>query len=133
MPRFNRIFAAVIVSLVVVGLLTVTARPVIAASSISGTVTCMTGRYVEGIWVIGQSSTSGWAWMSAPGNTHSQVSFSYTLNNGGSFDLHVGCGGTPQNWASTSTSGWFSYSNHDYHCYDTSNAPPYIQYRCTDW
>jgi hypothetical protein len=70
-------------------------------NTVSGTVNCPTGLPVVGIWVNdGLSSGSGWASYSAAGSDG--AAFKYTLPSDASlYDLHVGCGGTPQAWAFT--------------------------------
>ncbi|AXK77465.1 MULTISPECIES: hypothetical protein [Mycobacteriaceae] len=74
-----------------------------AATVVNGTATC---KYYSngalsrpvGMWVeaIG-GGQSGWAALT-PNGTSSN--FSYSTNGASKFILHVGCGGTPQNWAS---------------------------------
>jgi len=70
-----------------------------AAITISGTVRCPSGAAVVGIWV--QSSGGGSRFASRwgyPGNA-AVAGYSASVNSG-AVELHVGCGGSPSNWAS---------------------------------
>lgn len=100
------------------------AQPAAAATNISGSLSCASGRPVTGIWVNATSSTDGWAPKTPGGGTSSTVSWTYSLSAGGSYKLHVGCGGTTQNWASTSYSATISGNAHSMICYDTTGSVP---------
>lgn len=108
-----------------------TAAPAAAATNIAGSVACVSTNNVVGIYVHANSSTSGWATMSVPGGTASAVSWTYSLNNGGTYWLDVGCGGTPQNWATNNYSDTYSGNSSGLICYDmTYEVPPALQFRC---
>lgn len=47
----------------------------------------------------------------------SKVNFSYTLSNGGRYQVHVGCGGTSQKWGSNIKSDYVS-GNRNFVCND---------------
>lgn len=123
--RLKRTFAAVaaFATIGVSGALA-GAQPASAATSISGSLSCASGRPVTGIWVNATSSTDGWAPKTPGGGTSSTVSWTYSLSAGGSYKLHVGCGGTTQNWASTSYSATISGNAHSMICYDTTGSVP---------
>ncbi len=94
-----------------------------AAESITGEVGCINST-VTGVWVQGASSTSGWAKWSVPIvlGGHSKANFSYTLNKGGNYQVHVGCGGTSKSWKVSAKSGWVSGSGKKFRCNDISPA-----------
>lgn len=108
------------------------ASPAHASTKVYGSVECGSGHNIEGLWVAASSGTSGWAIMNYPGNTHYNISWSYTLSSGNSYSVHVGCGGTPGNWAVTSTSEIYSGNSYNLICHDgkPSGLPPAYWYRC---
>ncbi|WP_265979191.1 hypothetical protein [Arthrobacter sp. MI7-26] len=92
------------------------------ATTITGRVTCINST-VEGVWIQAQSSASGWASWSMPivlGGL-SQADFRFTLNRGGQYQVHVGCGGSSRNWKVDAKSGWVSGSGHRFTCNDIGN------------
>lgn len=103
-----------------------------AGRTVSGSVTCVTGRAVEGVFVHANSGGGGWATLSAPSGSSSYVSWSYSIPNSGSYYVNVGCGGTPSNWASSNYSNNYSGNSSGLVCYDTSyEVPASMQYRCS--
>lgn len=109
-----------------------TAGTASAATYVAGSVTCVTGRPVEGVFVHANSGGGGWGVMNVPGNTSSTVSWHYTLPNGGSYYLAVGCGGSTSSWASSNYSANFSGNSGGLLCYDlTYEVPANKQYRCS--
>lgn len=114
-----------------VGVAAVPATPAFAATYVTGSVSCVTGNAVEGVFVNANSGGGGWATMSAPGGTSSAVSWHYTLPNNGSYYLAVGCGGSPGSWATTNYSNNYSGGSSGLICYDTTyEVPSYLWYRC---
>jgi hypothetical protein len=102
-----------------------------ASTGISGSLSCVTGNAVEGVWVAANNSTSGWAILNVGSGSSSTVSWHYTLNNGGSYYIHVGCGGSPSNWATNNYSSTVSGNLPSLICYDTAyEVPVNYQYRC---
>lgn len=99
-------------------------------STITGTVTCESGRPVVDVWIAAASgqSGSGYAHLGPPNSTGISsppgptASYSYRLADGGSYAVHVGCGGTAQNWASKNYSPLLSQPNVRLHCYDPVRA-----------
>lgn len=73
-----------------------------------GAVSC-NYKAVRGIWVE-QSGNSGWAQFEPTNGNWIDVNYYYPLNNG-SYRLHVGCGGTAQNWEVTKYTNWYSGSS----------------------
>lgn len=93
MPK-RRSFAVLLGGLLIAASMTCNAPVAHAANS--GTVMCANQDPVVGVWVQVSGGTSGWAARSGSG--YSQK-WSYNTQ-GKSYQLHVGCGGTPQKWAS---------------------------------
>jgi hypothetical protein len=53
------------------------------------------------------------------------ANFSYNLPHGGTYYVHVGCGGSPQNWAvPTYSYNAVSGSGHDFYCWDIPYEDP---------
>lgn len=89
-----------------------------AATYISGTAQCVSGNNVVGVWIEATNGGSGWAyWTPTPG-LPSEATYSYTLPNDGNYDVTVGCGGTPQNWATSNVSPLLSGTSYSFLCYD---------------
>lgn len=102
-----------------------------ASTFVSGQVECLT-MPVEGVWIAANSGGSGWASWSAYAGDPEYASFSYNLPNGGSYYVHVGCGGSPQNWAvSTYSYNAVTGSGHVFYCYDYPYEDPYYGH-CTN-
>lgn len=123
----RRVGTLLISSMAVLGLTSaLAAAPAGASTGVSGSVSCVSGNNVEGIWVSASSGTSGWATMNVPGNTSSYVSWHYTLTSGNSYFVHVGCGGSTNNWAVNTYSGTKSGNSNGLLCYDTpADGDPY--------
>lgn len=101
-------------AMVLAGCLTVIAPAATAstAQTVTGRATCINKQAPVGIWVDAQSSKDGWATMTGPNPSTgwARVKYSFKLDKGGSYRLHVGCGGSPQSWGLTATSGSISGS-----------------------
>lgn len=74
-----------------------------AGAANAGTVMCVNGAKVVGVWVQVNGGRSGWATRSGAG--YSQR-WSYNTQ-GKSYRLDVGCGGTPSKWQYRTTTGSF--------------------------
>ena len=86
--------------------------------SISGTVECASHADIEGVYVLASSGGSNWAsWQANIGGW--QVRYEYTLPVGGSYSIHVGCGGTPQTYATSDRSPFTSQTIATVVCYDS--------------
>ena len=120
--RFTSAFATAFAGLVIA---VAPALPASAAVTISGTITCLNSPSPVGVWVDAQSSTDGWAFTKIPIRIGgmSQVTYTYTLNNGGNFKVNVGCGGTSQKWGMSLSSGVVSGPIANFRCND---IPPWL-------
>lgn len=99
-------------------------------TQISGTVTCANSM-VQGVWIEATSSTSGWAnWeMPLQLNGLTQAEYSYTLDGGGGYAVHVGCGGTTDRWAVSAKSEVVYGTDNSFICND---IPGWLQ-AAGDW
>jgi hypothetical protein len=86
---------AVVLTLASAGVTSAEAAPV----TVSGTVLCPAGAPVVGVWVQSTGGGSRFA-KRAPATGASTMSTYSARVNSGAVKLHVGCGGTPANWAS---------------------------------
>ena len=75
------------------------------ANAASGKASCATSNIV-GIWVDVENGTDGWATRSATSDPKIN-NYSYNTQNK-RWRVTVGCGGTPQNWGQSISSGWSS-------------------------
>lgn len=72
-----------------------------ASAAGSGDVQCYyVSNEVVGIWVQVSGGTSGWATRWNDGYGGNYYSY-YEIDNGKSYTLHIGCGGTPDRWGIT--------------------------------
>jgi hypothetical protein len=84
---------------------------------VSGYVQC-TSLPVEGVWIVARRGGSGWAeWT---GVTATLARYNYTLPKGGSYAVHVGCGGSLPDWQTTPDSGFVSGAFNDFLCHDVA-------------
>lgn len=104
----------------------VLARPAAAATTIGGGVMCAGSTPVVGVWVDQASGPDGWAQRWSNGAAHYNY-WRYYNSNGGNYRVVVGCGGTPQRWASSNSSGWVR-GWHEFTCYD-----PWSAYWAKNW
>ena len=83
------------------------------ATASNGTVNCMNGSTVVGMWVQVSGGTSGWAARSGSGSAQN-----WSFNTQGkSYRVHVGCGGTPQAWASNVKSVYSATASRSFTCW----------------
>jgi len=89
------------------------------SETIHGQIGCINNASPVGVWIEARSSTSGWASHEVPIELGglSKVNYSYTLDHGGPYSVHVGCGGTPEHWATDLRSEYVSGSQ-DFLCND---------------
>jgi hypothetical protein len=83
---------------------------------ISGSVSCISGNTVEGVWVAA-SKGSGYSPWTGQGNGAS-ASFTYTLPLHESYSLHVGCGGSTSSWKVATYSVTVSTAVNNFACDD---------------
>jgi nucleoside phosphorylase len=96
--------------------------------TVTGSVACESGRPVAGVWIAASTGQpdSGLAHLgplSASGISYpigSSGTYSYRLPHGGSYAVHVGCGGTAHNWASSNYSALLSSRTVHLRCQDPS-------------
>ncbi len=101
------------------------AQPASASTVVSGFVECVSENPVVGVWVDAASGTDGWASTSSTGLDYYKH-WQYTLTSGSSYQLHVGCGGTPAKWeyqvyCPTATGG------HSFNVYDPDTGYDFCQ------
>jgi hypothetical protein len=90
--------------------------PAAAPKTVSGVVVCESGAAVVGVWVQAPvSSDSGWAQQMKVGANRAR--YEYSLH-GSSYAVHVGCGGTPTQWASDNRSAFVPVGAHSFVCID---------------
>jgi hypothetical protein len=95
--------------------------PANEAVTVSGYIECQS-QSVEGVWIQAANSDSGFApwWPSADNPDY--ATYQYTLDSGGQYAVHVGCGGTQDTWAVATYSDFFSGPVNDFYCYDNGGA-----------
>lgn len=102
-------FTAVVVVLSVAGVVSTGAVAANAATSItvSGTVQCLNGKAVDGVWVASSGGSSKFAAKTYLPGTYTEMRYSASVLSG-NIQVRVGCGGsTPTaNWGSTNNSPW---------------------------
>ncbi len=104
------------------------------SANITGKVFCAGGEQVEGVWIDAQNQGSGFANWYTTNSSGSEAGFKYTLPNGGEYNIHMGCGGSKQNWENVQTTeagtGMVKDDNNHYFiCYDVPLTPDYGQCR----
>lgn len=96
------------------------------SATLTGSVVCESGRPVVGVWIAATTgqSDSGFAHL-GPANPSgisypvgSIASYSYLLPHGGTYAVHVGCGGNASAWDSSNYSPLLSGQNADLRCND---------------
>lgn len=122
----RRRVAMVVLSLMVtIGIALVGATPANASTTVSGYVECVSQNSVVGVWVDAASGTDGWASTTSTGLNYYKK-WSYALTSGTSYSLHVGCGGTTQNWEYAINCPWAS-GNHSFNIYDPDTGYDFCQ------
>ncbi len=97
---------------------------------VTGSVVCESGRPVTGVWIAASSGQddSGLAHLGPPGSSGisypigSAGTYSFRLAHGGSYAVHVGCGGTARRWASSNYSPLLSSTAVLLLCHDPTSA-----------
>jgi hypothetical protein len=113
---------AVTAVLVAVGIALAVTLPSGRSVTISGRVTCKSGEPVVGVWIDAANGGSGFASMYAEPTNRSRARYVRNLPFGGSYALHVGCGGSPQRWAIANYSPYVSLPQTDFVCFDESTG-----------
>jgi hypothetical protein len=99
-------------------------------TTVTGSVVCESGRQIVGVWIAASTgqSDSGYAHLGAPNFTGTSYpigstgTYSYLLPHGGSYAVHVGCGGSAAHWASRNYSPLLSSRTADLRCDDPTTA-----------
>jgi hypothetical protein len=91
--------------------------------AVSGTVSCVSGDSVEGVWVQADDG-AGWAPWVGLGNG-STSTWSFTLPEQESYSLHIGCGGTTASWAVADYSPAITAATSAFNCVDVSTEANY--------
>jgi hypothetical protein len=99
-------------------------------TTVTGSVVCESGRQVVGVWIAASSgqSDSGYAHLAPPSPTGvsypigSIGTYSYRLPHGGTYAVHVGCGGSAAHWASRNYSPLLSGRTANLRCHDPTAA-----------
>lgn len=109
---------------------------------LTGSVVCESGRPIVGVWIAASTgqSDSGFAHLGPPGASGISYpigatgTYSYRLPHGGTYAVHVGCGGTAQHWASSNYSPLLSGPTAHLLCHDpiSSADGASSQGSCTD-
>lgn len=115
MKLVRMVFCSVVIAL----LMAASASPAGAATSVAGSVSCVSGRSVVGVWIKAEKGGSGWAKRTGSGSTQR---YSYSLPKGGRYQVHVGCGGSAKKWATNNKSSYVSGRSNSFTCYDTRSA-----------
>lgn len=96
----------------------------IGTYEVSGSLTCSSGNRVVGVWVQGKSKRAeGWAKMTSLPN--GETRYSYVLPRGEIYSLHIGCGGTAQDWAVDPHTAEVSGNRNSFDCFDVQALPRY--------
>jgi sn-glycerol 3-phosphate transport system substrate-binding protein len=98
------------------------AAPPAASTTLQLTISCDNGVDVAGVWIQAATSASGFATADADGT------YEYTLDSGGPFSAHVGCGDVDGQWASTEWSPILLGVRGELSC---SGNPTVVPGRCT--
>jgi hypothetical protein len=99
-------------------------------TTVTGSVVCESGRPVVGVWIAASTgqSDSGYAHLGPPGSSGISYpigpmgTYSYRLPYGGTYAVHVGCGGTSQRWASSNYSPLLSSRTANLRCDDPTSS-----------
>lgn len=90
---------------------------------ISGTVSCLSGHSVEGVWVQAAQGSGYSPWQGIGNGSTSR--YWYTLPSTMAFSLHVGCGGTQDSWAVALTAPDTQGPVANFTCHDISGQADY--------
>lgn len=90
---------------------------------ISGTISCVSGHSVEGVWVQATQGSGYSPWQGIGDGSTSR--YWYTLPSTMSFSLHVGCGGTTASWGISLSTPLVSGPVANFTCHDVSGQAEY--------
>jgi len=100
------------------------------ATTVTGSIVCESGRQIVGVWIAASTGQkdSGYAHLGPPNPTGTSYpigstgTYSYLLPHGGSYAVHVGCGGSAAHWDSRNYSPLLSSRTADLRCDDPTGA-----------
>jgi hypothetical protein len=92
---------------------------------ISGQVSCQSGRPVVGIWVAQVTGVGMFANWTSDNTNPSTAGYYATIPEGMAYELHVGCGGTPQRWSMSGSSSTTTAVSVTLRCHDAEGDPAY--------
>ena len=119
MPTFRAVVPAIgILAELGIAVALVVTLPKPHPAQVAGTVRCASGAPVQGVWIEGFSGGSSFANLSPDDRRSAEVSYAYTLPDGGKYQVRVGCGGTPGNWSKTVLSDYVDAGVHQFVCHD---------------
>lgn len=103
-----------------------------SGATVTGSIVCESGRQIVGVWIAASTgqSDSGYAHLGPPNPTGTSFpvgstgTYSYLLPHGGSYAVHVGCGGSAAHWASRNYSPLLSSRTADLRCDDPIAPEP---------
>ncbi len=120
----------VIVSLLILAIYTLIINPWIQSTEvkpvlISGKVLCIDNERVVGVWVSAVNGGSNFASWYKTNSNGSEIVFRYDLPNGGAYNIHVGCGGSKQDWDNTdyTENGSSTIKDHNPHYFTCQDIP----------
>jgi hypothetical protein len=90
---------------------------------ISGTISCVSGHSVEGVWVQASQGSGYSPWQGIGNGSTSR--YYYTLPSTESFSLHVGCGGTTAAWGISLSTPLVAGPVVNFTCHDVSGKSGY--------
>lgn len=100
------------------------------ASLVEGEVTCQSGAQVVGVWIQTENGpSSGFAARSTSG---AGVRYEYALSEGTRYAVHVGCGGTRENWDTNNRSGYGTGPFRSFVCRDQATPSEGRKYGICD-
>ena len=101
-----------------VGVALAATLPVAKPADIGGSVQCSSGRPVVGVWIEGFNGGSQFASIRRDETDPKITDYAYRLPDGGAYQVRVGCGGRPGDWADTVLSSYVGGASHDFVCHD---------------
>lgn len=94
---------------------------------ILGKVLCIDNERVVGVYIsaVNDISGSNFAHWYKTNSNGSEATFRYDLTNGGTYNVHVGCGGSTQDWANTDNTEYGSgaIKDHKFHYFTCQDVP----------
>jgi len=119
------VIAAVFLVMLVVFMLMTTSWAKSNKVTISGKVLCIDNERMIGVWVSAANGGSGFAHWYKTNSNGSEAAFRYDLPNGGTYNIHVGCGGSTQDWENTdyTENGSGTIKDHNSHYFTCQDLP----------